>query len=263
MKAENNKFVQTTNAKLELSAVLISLNEEANIARAIRSVEGLVSEVLVYDSGSKDKTCEIAAKMGAKVVSGDWLGFGPSKRHASSLAKNDWILSLDCDEEVSTELANELRQKFATLEPEKAYRFPRLSRYLKTWIRHGGWYPDYQVRLFNRREANWNTAQIHEKVEAKVYETFTCCLNHYVFKNIEHQVATNNKYSTLQAEQMFASGKKFSWFHFLTKPTVKFVECYFLKLGFLDSWAGFVIARSAAYSVFLKWAKLREREKQL
>ena len=107
-----------------------------------------------------------------------------------------------------------------------------------------------------RREAKQG-----EKVEAKQYDKFSSNLNHYVFKNIEHQVATNNKYSSLQAEQLFNSGKKFSWFKFYTKPAVKFVECYILKLGFLDGWAGWVIAKGASYSVFLKWSKLYELEK--
>lgn len=241
--------------------VLISLNEQSNIERALNSV-AWADDIVVYDSGSQDNTCEIAKKMGVRLYQGEWLGFGKTKKLATSYAKNDWVLSLDCDEEVSPELRFEIINKFKNLQPEVVYRLPRLSFYLKRWIHHGGWYPDYQARLFNKAHSNWNEESIHEKVQAKAQQDFVSCLNHYVFKNIEHQVQTNNRYSSLQAQEMFKNGKKFSWFHFFTKPSVKFIECYIWKLGFLDGWAGYVIARSAAYSVFLKWSKLRELENE-
>ena len=246
--------------QLPMTVVIIALNEEGNIARAITSVTGWVSEVLVYDSGSTDKTREIAESLGAKVIRGPWLGFGATKKQAALVAKNQWILSIDADEEVSLDLQKEITSKFKDLNPEVAYKLPRLSYFLNRWIKHGGWYPDYQVRLFNKTFSNWNAQEIHEKVEAKLYDSLSSCLNHYVFRDIAHQVQTNNKYSGLQAEQMQKNNKSFSWFHFFTKPCVKFIECYILKLGFLDGWAGFVIAKSASYSVFLKWSKLYELE---
>ncbi len=240
---------------------MISLNEQSNIMRAVQSVIGWADEVLVYDSGSTDQTCEIALKMGARVERGEWKGFGPTKSLATALARNAWVLSIDCDEEVSPALADELKAKWAELDSSVAYRLPRLSYYLKRWIHYGGWYPDYQVRLFNRETAGWDQSPIHEKVQGPSYKELVSHLNHYVFKNIEQQVQTNNRYSTLQAIHMHNAGKRFSIFHFLTKPTVKFIECYFLKLGFLDGWAGYFIARSAAYSVLLKWSKLYELER--
>jgi glycosyltransferase involved in cell wall biosynthesis len=241
----------------KISAVIITKNEETNIQRCIESVL-FADEIIVYDSGSVDQTVSIARKLGAKVSVGDWMGFGPTKRHATSLALNDWILSIDADEEVSADLKSELLKRRENLNPQVGYRLPRLSNYLGQWVRHGGWYPDYQLRLFNRQHCNWNEDVIHEKVNASSTDTFLSHLNHYVFKNIDHQVQTNNRYSTLQAMDMRRRGKKFSWFHFLTKPYVKFIECYFLKRGFLDGWAGYLIARNAAYSVLLKWAKLKE-----
>lgn len=244
--------------QIPLTVVVITKNEESNITRCLTSVLGWVDEVVVYDSGSVDQTVQVASKLGAHVASGEWLGFGPTKKKATLLAKNDWILSLDADEEVSADLKNEIQQKFSSLDPESAYALPRKSYFLKKWILHGGWYPDRQVRLFNQKHSMWNQDLIHEKVQAKYLENFKNCLNHYVFKNLSHQVVTNDRYSTLQAQKMFNDGKKMNWFHFMTKPTVKFIECYFLKLGFLDGYAGYVIARSAAYSVFLKWAKLKE-----
>ena len=239
---------------MKLSAVIVALNEEVNIERCIKSVQW-AEEVLLFDSGSSDKTVAIATNLGAKVVLGDWAGFGPTKCNAALLAKNDWILSLDADEEVTAALAKEISELI--FRPEVVYQIPRLSNYLGRWIRHGGWYPDFQNRLFNRKNNNWNQAIVHEKIEAKLYIKLLNNLNHYVFKNIEHHIQTNNKYSTLLAERMFVDGNRFSWFHFMTKPTVKFIECYFLKLGFLDGWVGYFIAKGAAYSVFLKWFKLK------
>ncbi len=247
--------------KLPLSVVIISLNEEVNLPRAIASVAEWVDEVLVYDSGSKDKTVDVAANLGAKVVQGEWLGFGRTKQKATNLAKYSWVLSLDSDEEVSLELRKEIMIKFSSLDENTAYQVPRISYFLGRWIKHGGWYPDYQTRLFNKKINNWNEEEIHEKVQANLQSKLVSNLNHYVFRSIEDQVSTNNKYSTLQAFQMNKAGKKFSWVHFFTKPKVKFCECYILKLGFLDGWPGFVIAVSAAYSVFMKWSKLYEIER--
>ena len=243
--------------KLKLSVVIITLNEELNIERCLKSVQW-ADEILIYDSGSKDKTLQIAKLMGARVVEGPWLGFGPTKNNAAQLAKNDWVLSLDADEEVSALLVNEICN--LSLKKDCVYAIPRLSNYLQRWVRHGGWYPDYQVRLFQRQYYNWNQEIVHEKIEAKVEVKLLSCINHYVFKNIEHHIQTNNKYSSLLAQKMFSSGQRFSWFHFFTKPAVKFLECYLLKLGFLDGWVGYFIARGAAYSVFLKWSKLKEME---
>lgn len=259
MKGCDIKNVSEQKIKTPITVALIALNEEQNIQRVLSSVQW-ADDIVVYDSGSTDNTIEIAKKMGARVVQGAWLGFGPSKRMAVQHAKCDWILSLDCDEEVDASLKQEIQQKLSSLNPEIAYRLPRLSRYMNRWIHYGGWYPDYQTRLFNRNFANWNESKIHEKVEAKSYEKFVSHLNHYVFSDIADQVQTNNKYSSLQAQQMWDAGRRFSLFHFLTKPYVKFIECYIWKRGFLDGWAGYVIARNAAYSVYLKWVKLKELE---
>lgn len=241
----------------KISVVIITKNEEANIQRCIESAEW-ADEIIVYDSGSMDKTVEIANKLGVKVTSGNWKGFGPTKSYATSLATYDWILSIDADEAISSELKNEILQKRGQLNPEVGYLIPRLSYFLGRWICHGGWYPDYQLRLFHRKFSGWDAELIHEKVKSKTTEKLSNNLNHYVFKDLEHQVNTNNRYSTLQAIEMKKKGRGPSWSHLLTKPLVKFLECYFWKLGLLDGWPGFVIAVNAAYSVFMKWSKLKE-----
>lgn len=245
----------------KISAVIITLNEQLNIERCLNSLRW-VDEIIVYDSGSTDETLKIAENLGAKVFKGPWMGFGSTKKKATELASNDWIISVDADEEISEELSHEIKKTIQKSCPEMAYKIPRLSYYMERWIKHGGWYPDAQLRLFNKKKYQWNEAAIHEKVEATgqilIVQQLKNNMHHYVFKNIEHQVATNNKYSSLQALDMYQKNKSFSYFHFFTKPYVKFLECYFLKLGFLDGWAGYVIARNAAYSVYLKWIKLKE-----
>lgn len=248
--------------KLPVSLVIISLNEEHNIERCIRSVPW-VSDIVVIDSGSMDHTVAKAQNLGARVFQEKWKGFGPQKRKGNELAFNDWIISLDADEALSPELSLEIQELFAggPLSP-KAYRIPRRSFYLGRWIDHGGWYPDYQTRLFNRKVANWSADPVHEKVIFENPETLKNPLHHWVFKNISHQVITNDKYSWLGTQALIEKGSQFSLGKLLIKPLGKFIECYFIKRGFLDGLPGFLIAISAAYSMFLKFAKLWEYEQQ-
>lgn len=245
--------------KIPISLVIITLNEEHNIQRCIRSVP-FASEVLVVDSGSRDGTCELARVLGARVLHKSWTGYGPQKKFASEQAQNDWILSLDADETLSPELAKEIQERFAQLNPETGYEMPRKSFHLGRWIGHGGWYPDYQLRLYNRRFCNWPDTQVHERVQASRVERLKSPIQHFVFPNLAAQVATNDRYSSLLAEKDFQNGKRFSLLKLVFKPWTKFFECYFLKLGFLDGVPGLVIAVSAAYSIFLRWAKIGELE---
>jgi len=247
--------------KLPISLVVIAKNEEGNIERCLRSVP-FVSDIVVLDSGSHDRTVEIAKKMGARVFQQEWLGYGPQKNKAAEFAQYDWILSLDADEAISEGLTKEITEKFRNLKEDTAYRFPRKSFYLNRWILHGGWYPDYQTRLYHRKHSTWTTSQIHESITAEKYEKFTQALEHFVFRSIHHHIETNNRYSGIQAENHFQKGECFSYLRLLGKPFVKFIECYFLKLGFLDGFAGFFIAVGAAYSVFIRWGKVKELEEK-
>ncbi|MEZ0391559.1 MAG: glycosyltransferase family 2 protein [Pseudobdellovibrionaceae bacterium] len=243
--------------KYPLSLMIITLNEERNIERCIRSVP-FASEILVIDSGSADRTCEIAASLGARVLQKEWLGFGAQKRWGSLQAKEDWILSLDADEALSPELAAEIQNGFSSLAEKTGYEIPRRSFHLGKWIDHGGWYPDYQLRLYNRRFSNWPEASIHERVVAPHEKKLNHPIFHYVFENLAAQVETNNRYSGLLAEKDFAAGKRFHLLRLVVKPWTKFMETYFLKKGFLDGLPGFMISVSAAYSIFLRQAKLWE-----
>lgn len=250
-----------------ISLVVITKNAGDHIARCLKSVP-FASDIVVLDSGSTDGTKEIAKAAGARVFDEEWRGFGPQKRRASELAKTDWILSLDADEALSPEAQNELQVLMTYLDakPAKIYAFPRLSFHLGRWIRHGGWYPDWQMRLYDRRSANWNNERIHEKVqmlsgEAPSPQKLKQPIQHWVFKDLADQVQTNNRYSTLGSETLRDKGRSFWFVHLILKPKVKFLECYFWKLGILDGLPGLIIAVGAGYSVFLKWAKLWEIER--
>lgn len=243
--------------KLSLSLVLITKNEAHQLERCLRSVP-FASDVVVLDSGSTDATVETAKALGARVFIEEWRGFGLQRRRAVELAAHDWVLCLDADEALSPELAAEIQARFAELDTKTAYRFPRLSFHLGRWIRHGGWHPDWQLRFFNRQHSTWSEAPVHEKVQAAQIGDFRSNLLHWVFRDLSHQVHTNDRYSTLQAQELHAKGVRSSLLKMLIKPKVKFWECYLFKLGFLDGRAGLVIAVGAAYSVFLKWSKLWE-----
>lgn len=246
---------------LPVSLVVITLNEEKNIERCLRSVP-FVSEVVVVDSGSTDKTVEIARKLGAKVIVEKWRGFGPQRIFAGEQANSDWVLFLDADEALSPELAREIEDKFAKLDPQAVYEMPRKTFHLGRWILHGGWYPDYQGRLYHRGQSHWTPKMIHEKVEGPRRERLKSPLLHWVFADLSHQIKTNDRYSTDQARELIQKGQTFSLAKLLIKPPVKFLECYVLKRGFLDGLPGFIIAVGAAYSVFARWAKLWEMQKK-
>ena len=245
--------------KIPLSLVVVTLNEEANIERCLRSVP-FADDIVVVDSFSTDRTVELAEKMGARVFKEKWRGFGPQKAYATAQAKNPWVLSLDADEALSPELQQEILNSFAALDPEAGYKIPRRSYHLGRWIDHGGWYPDLQLRLFNKSHSQWNTAGLHEKVITKRELRLKKPILHWVFKSLSHQVVTNDRYSTLGAEQLRKNGKKFFFLKLLFKPVSKFLETYIWKRGFLDGMPGFIIAVGASYSIFLKFAKLWEME---
>lgn len=251
--------------RFPVSLVIITLNEADGIARAIQSAS-FCDDIVVLDSGSTDGTREIAASLGARVFNEKWLGFQAMKQRATDLAKNDWVLSLDGDEAVHQDLREELVAMFESWASQAptadGYRMPRLTWNLGRWIRHGGWYPDLQLRLFNRTRAKWGGGgHVHERVEAEKIERLRGVLLHYPFKTHAEQVATNNRYSGLGAEELARRGQRFQCHKLFVKPVSKFIETYVFKRGFLDGLPGFIIAVGAAYSIFLKYVKLWEIER--
>ena len=245
----------------KISATIITYNEEKNIRRCIESLD-FVDEIVVVDSLSSDNTCAIAKELGAKVIDQKFLGHIDQKQLAVENATNDWVLSLDADEEVSPELKASIVELIKKPLEYDAYEMKRVSFHLGRWIRHGGWYPDKKIRLFNRQKAHWGGYNPHDKVivNGKV-GMLEGDLKHYVFTDLRHNIDTNNSYSSIMAEDLYKKGKKFSYLKLFFKPVGKFLEVYIYKRGFLDGMAGFIIAVGASYSMFLKFAKLWELER--
>jgi len=243
---------------VKLSAVVIAKNEEVNIGRCLSSLS-FCEEVIVVDANSTDRTVEIARKHNAKVFVKDWAGYVDQKNFAVGLASCDWIISVDADEEVSESLKLEIKQILAGTPKETAFSIPRKTIHSGQWIRYGGWYPNRLVRLFRKSMGTWEGGSVHEfwKTSGEVGK-MSSDLIHYSFESLADQVARNNLYSTLGAEALLESNKTFSCWKLIAKPITKFLETYLLKRGFLDGYRGFFISVSAAYSVFLKWAKLWE-----
>lgn len=245
--------------KLPISLVIITLNEEANIARCIQSVP-FADEVIILDSGSRDKTLEIARGFnGVRSFYEPWQGYAKQKIKATSLAKNDWVLSLDADEALSEEAVREIVELFKTSHSCDAYTLPRKNWYCGKWMRHGGMYPDYQTRLFRRSLARWTESEVHEHVVAKNNKKLKSPILHWSFKNIVHQIETINRYSSLRAVDFEKQGKKFSASKMFVKTISKFFETYILKRGFLDGVQGLMVSFVSAFATFLRWAKLYER----
>jgi len=246
---------------VKISGAIITFNEEKNIKRCIDSLKEVCDEIVVVDSLSSDNTVSIAKELGAKVIEQKFLGHIAQKQLAVDNCSNDWILSLDADEELSKELIEELKELIKKPLSAEAYSMPRVSFHLGRWIRHGGWYPDRKTRLFNKQKAHWGGYNPHDKVivngETKKLKND---IRHYVFKDLRHNIDTNNSYSSIMAEDLYKNGKKFSMMLLLFKPLGKFLETYVYKRGFLDGLPGFIIAVGAAYSMFLKYAKLWELE---
>ena len=241
---------------LPLSLVVITLNEQENIQRCLKSVP-FAQDIIVLDSGSTDRTREVAESMGARVFNEKWRGYYGQKVRATELAKHDWVLSLDADEALSSQLIQEIQALFAGKNGELAdgYEMARLSFHLGRWIRHGGWYPDRQIRLFHRQRCQWRSGHLHERVEGNNIARAKGNLLHYVFKDLADQVETNNEYSSLGAKDLVAQGKAFILIKLIFKPLLKFIETYIYNRGFLDGLPGFIIAVGASYSLFLKYAK--------
>jgi glycosyltransferase involved in cell wall biosynthesis len=239
-----------------LSACLITLNEEHNLPRALASLAGIVDEIVVVDSGSTDRTEAIAREHGAAFFARAWTNYAEQKNFAASCASNDWVLSLDADEELSSVLQTAIVEWKKREAKFGVYEMARRTWYLGAWIKHSGWYPDFQRRLY-RRDAAQFSGIIHESLR---FEGQAGRLNgdllHYTVRSFAEHEANVERYSSLSAQQMFAAGKR-SWRGgvWLATPWSWF-QNYFLRGGFLDGYRGALIAQMAARTVRLKYEKL-------
>ncbi len=242
---------------MKISATLITFNEELNIARAIESLR-CCDEIIVVDSGSVDRTVEIAQKLGARVVEGPWRGYAGQKNLASEEATHDWILSLDADESLSESLEAEIWQLKKGEPQYDAYTVPRLAQYLGRWILHSGWYPDRKVRLFDRRKAKWTGDFVHEsvQVDGRVGHLQSNLL-HFTCGSLSEHLKVMDRYTTLAAEQIVSVKRRVGWRHLVLDPPWTFFRTYVLQRGFLDGSEGLAIAYMAALYNFLKYAKAR------
>ena len=242
---------------MKISATIITLNEERNIPRAIESLR-CCDEILVLDSGSADRTTQLASKLGARVIESPWRGFAGQKNWAAEQASHDWILSLDADEALSEALEGEI-WNLKKRGPEcDAYTMPRLAQYLGRWILHSGWYPDRKARLYDRRKAKWIGDFVHESVQVDGrLGHLQSNLLHFTCESLSEHLKTMDRYTTLAAEELVSHKASIGWRHLILDPAWTFARTYFLKRGFLDGPEGLTIAYMAALYTFLKHAKAR------
>ncbi len=242
---------------MKISAAIITLNEERNIARAIESLR-CCEEIVVVDSGSTDRTCDIAANLGARVVEHPFAGYASQKNHAASVCENDWVLSIDADEALSESLEAEIWQLKKSQPRHDSYTMPRMAQYLGRWILHSGWYPDRKVRLYDRRQAQWQGDFVHESV--KVQGTIGHLegnLLHFTCDSLSEHLRTMDRYTTLAAEQIVEHKRPVGYRHLVADPLWTFFKTYVIQRGFLDGPEGLAIAYMAAHYTFLKYAKAR------
>jgi glycosyltransferase involved in cell wall biosynthesis len=249
---------------MQISATIITFNEESNIKAACESV-AWADEIVVVDSESTDRTREIAESCGARVIVNEWPGFGAQKQFAVNRATHDWIFSLDADERVSDQLRTSIETLKSHRQPKAdAFVVARRTYYQGRWIRGGGWYPDYQLRLFDRTKGHWKLRHVHESVVmdsgARVTEIGGDLL-HYTSPNAaHHHKMIGERYAPLAAQQMFEDGRRTSAFGVVSAGPAAFVRSWLLKGGFRDGFAGFTIASFAAHHAFLKHLMLWEMQ---
>lgn len=241
----------------KLSVTIITRNEEADLGAALESV-CWADEIVVVDSGSTDRTVEIARRFTAQVTVHPWQGYVGQKNLAASMTTNDWVLSLDADERVTPELAASIRAAL-TNPTDAAYRCSRVAWHLGQWIRSTDWYPDRQVRLYDKRQAEWSGRHVHEALAVRgSIGTLAGELQHYPYRDIADHLETIDRYTTLAAKQMHEQGRRPGLPAMVLQPLFAFSRNYLLRGGLRDGRTGFVISAMNAYYVFLKFAKTWE-----
>lgn len=244
-----------------LSAIIITLNAARQL-EACLSALAFADEIVVVDSGSSDETAAIARKFNAKLIHEPWRGFGPQKQFAVAQARHDWVLCIDADERVDAPLREEI---LATLQAPRhfAYEMPRRNRFMGRWLRHGEGYPDYNLRLFHRAHARWSDDAVHEHV---LTHTPIGRLRGDLLHESEIDIATyldkQNRYTSLQAEKMFAAGRRATIFNLLGNPLLRFIRMYFFRLGMLDGVPGLIHIVIGCFNTFNKYGKLRELQRR-
>ena len=246
-----------------ISACIITYNEEKNIRDCLESLKW-VEEIIVVDSMSTDSTVSICREYTDSVIQKAWEGHVKQKNFAIKQARNDLVLCLDADERVTPELRREIEHCLSEDSGKiDGYYCSRHSYYLGRWINHGGWYPDYKLRLFKKSRGKWGGKDPHDKV---ILEGNTkhlqSELHHFVYRNLSHQLQTVDNFSTITAQELNSAGERFTVLKLLYRPPLKFFGTYFFRRGFLDGIPGLIISVVSSFYVFLRYAKLWEKQRQ-
>ena len=249
---------------MPLSVVLITQNAAAQLPQCLASV-AFADEVVVVDSGSSDGTEAVAARYGARVMAKEWLGYGRQKQYAVEQAAHDWVLCLDADERVSPELAANLVRELQA-PAAQAYRMARCNRFLGRWLRHGEGYPDWSIRLFDRRHARWSDDEVHEKVICEdspgtPFGTLSGDLLHESGEELARYLEKQNRYTALAARELYRHGARAGLARLVLSPLARFFKFYLLRLGFLDGLPGLVHISIGCINSFMKYAKLIELQR--
>lgn len=248
----------------KISACIISFNEEKKIEDCLKSLQGIVDEIVLVDSNSTDNTVEIARKYADKVILQDFLGYIEQKNFALEQAGNDWILSLDCDERLSPELQKSILAIKDHIDQADAWKMPRKTFYVYRWLNHC-WYPDLKIRLFNKNTAHWGGTNPHDHIitEGDNIRRLDGDIHHYSFDSISDHLKTIDKFTEIGAEELIRKNRTFNIFSPVTHGSWLFFKIYFLKRGFLDGYAGFLVATLSFMHVFIKYSKAYIMKKQL
>lgn len=246
---------------MKLSAVIITKNEASNIGRCISSLEGIADEIVVVDSFSTDNTKEICTSKNVVFLEREFVDYSDSKNFGNDHTSGDWILSIDADEELSKELKQSIKA-IKQAPKEAVYLINRLTNYCGSWIKYCGWYPDAKTRLWKKGTAKWE-GTIHEKLKSSLpIVPLKGDLLHYSYPSLTFHLNKINHFTDFMAQEMYDKGKIPSLFKLILSPPFKFIKKYFLQLGILDGYAGFVVSVMAAYYVFVKYAKLNSLHKK-
>jgi glycosyltransferase involved in cell wall biosynthesis len=247
----------------ELSVVIITNNEASNIERTLVSALKVSSDIIIVDSFSTDNTLEVCKKFPVSIYQHKWEGYAAQKNYGNSFAKYDWILSIDADEEVSSELVEEIRKEFQNPKAD-CYDLPYRTNFCGKWLHFGHWNPESHVRIFRKSRIHWNTDAVHEglvipsrlkikKLKGKI--------NHYTIRSLEHYRTKNDYYISLAAEKMRVANKKAGFIKLYLSPAWRFLHSYIFKLGILDGYFGYVIARETARVAYLKYDRIKNSGK--
>lgn len=242
-----------------LSVAIITLNAASQLAACLHSAR-FADEIVVVDSGSTDGTQALAEQHGARVIQQDWLGFGRQKQFAVEAAQHDWVLCLDADERVTPDLQASI-EKALQAPATGAFRFPRCNRFLGRYLKHGEGYPDWSLRLFDRRQARWSNDAVHEKVETDCpIGELTGDLLHDSAESLASYLTKQNRYTTLAAEMALAAGKRASFGRIVVSPLLRFIKFYLIRQGFRDGLPGLIHIAIGCFNSFIKYSKMLERQ---